>query len=67
MNYTEDHAWLYGHTMARFNGEVFLFGGKIFWEDFSPYVYKMNKNFGYTKIPEMMRSLERHDFRYVKV
>ena len=61
-NLTEGHKWLYGFTMATFGNDVYAFGGKIYWQDFSPFVWKMNEKFGYDKIPEQMRSLERHDF-----
>lgn len=61
-NLTEGHGWLYGFTMATFDNQVYLFGGKIYFGNFSRDVWKMNDKFGFAKIPETMKSLERHDF-----
>ena len=48
--------------MATFDNQVYMFGGKLNFGGFSQSVWKMDENFEYAKIPETMRSLERHDF-----
>ena len=53
--------------MATFDNVVYMFGGKFNFGGFSQSVWKMDENFEYAKIPETMRSLERHDFTSFQV